>query len=539
MTVNTNKCNFGTFRRLRFSLLSIVLGVWVIWSFSHTIHIHVAFVHDEAINNLPPHPQWKDSDLSTTTQEIRDRLRLQQLERLQQELHGAKQGRTGFGLVPNRQWQESELSSAVKEIRDKMQLQGQPVERFQSKLSGAQEGMTVLGLPPNRQRGSDSELATTAKETNEQIRLQQLELIQKELNEETEAMKALGHFRSKALLAKRDELMLGLNSKPVTPPYKPYRPTIPKYKRKYPRVLFFVHIHKSAGTLFCRLSFRNRINTNRGSNCNVQDDQYCCGGRDTLEAQIVFANNTYWDLVAIERELYDSMAPDYYDYIVTLRDSKSRYYSHWSHLRRMMPIGPGVQTGGFGDSAWIFGNNTIVNDKVRKRRVPPGEDPLGSFEVWSEGQPDNWNTRIICGAKCRPQPKFQITRDLFEYTLERANKFVHFLFVEDLEASYNQIAKAYNWYKYSEIITVALLQDQSKRRRDHHGVDLKVRQEKWNPLMSALDDALYEFAKRKYHNVSQQELWQPFRNQDMLDRYFAEGYKFGCRNGCCFKCTAY
>lgn len=451
MAPTKKKCNTVVLRRLRLSLLSLVIAGWIIWSLSHSIHIHVSFVQNEAVNNLPTNPQPRDLDVAHVKKEILQQMRMQQLQRLQQELNG-----------------------------------------------------------------------------------------------DTEGMKALGQFKSKALLlANRDQLKPGLNPMEWTwfnnknSSYKPYRPTIAKYQRKYPRVLFFVHIHKSAGTLFCRLAYRNRVNTNRGSNCNVQDDQYCCGGEDTLEAQISFANRTYLDLVAIERELYDSMAPDYYDYIVILRDSKSRYYSHWSHLRRMIPVGPGVQTGGFGDSAWIFGNNTIVNNRLRERAVPRGVDPLGNFESWSEGQPDNWNTRIICGAKCRSRPKFQITRELFEYTLQRANKFAHFLFVEDLEGSYNQFAKAYKWHKYSDVISTALLDDQSKRRRDNKNIEARVAREKWNPFMSALDDALYEFAKRKYHNVSEQELWQPFHNQTMVDRYFAEGYKVGCVNGCCFNCSAY
>ncbi len=375
------------------------------------------------------------------------------------------------------------------------------------------------------------------KEIQENFRQRQHELMQIKLYGSAEGMKTLGHFNSKALLGKRHDLKANwiFNTNYT----KPYRPTIPTYQRKYPRVIYFVHIHKSAGTLFCRLAYRNRINTNQASNCNVQDDQYCCGGEDTLKAQISFADRTFWDLVATERELYDSMAPDHYDYVVALRDSKSRYYSHWSHLRRMVPIGPGVQHGGFGDSAWIFGNNTIVDRRIKKRFVPKGMDPLGSFQVWYRRQPDNWNTRVLCGAHCRPQAKYKITRDLFQYTLQRADKFAHFLFVEEMEASYNQMARAYRWHNYSDIANTFLIENHSKRRTDKNGVDLKLKHEKWDPLMSALDDALYEFAKRKYLNYTHEELWKPFRNEAKLVQYFAEGPKFGCRNGCCGTCSSY
>ena len=320
---------------------------------------------------------------------------------------------------------------------------------------------------------------------------------------------------------------------------KIYRPTVHSYQRKYPKVLFYVHIHKSAGTLFCRLAFKNRVNTNHASNCNVQDDQHCCGGTDTLQAQISFATETYLDLVATERELYDSMAPDYFDYIVTLRDSKSRYYSHYSHLRRMMPVGPGYQVGGFGDSAWIFGNNSILNRKIKRRVVPVGEDPLGTFSDWYQGQPDNWNVRILCGAKCRPQPKYQITQALFQYTLHRANEFRHFLFVEDLESSYNQMAQEYRWYNFSDDAYTYVHDHNGNRRNDKNGVDHRLANETWDPFMSALDDALYEFAQRKYHHVDAKELWVPFRNHEILTRYFAEGGSLRCKNACCGNCTAY
>ena len=470
----TNKGHKVVGGRFRVSFFLILCASWLIWSFSHSVHIHVTLIQDEAVNNNlpPPNAQSRDPELSATKDEIKERMQLERLHQVQRD--------EGMAVVG--QFRSKALLAQRQEVKHALR------HEFKSRLRDASR----VGLRDEAKFGFLNDVKHGANHME------------------------VGRYNR-----------------------KPYRPTIPAYKRQYPRVLFFVHIHKSAGTLFCRLAYRNRININREKNCNVQDDQYCCGQKDTLQAQITYANKTFWDLVAIERELYDSMAPDYYDYIVTLRDSKSRYYSHWSHLRRMMPVGPGVQTGGFGDSAWIFGNNTILDDRMRKRYVPSGVDPLGSFVVWSQGQPDNWNTRIICGAKCRPQPKFQITRELFEYTLQRANKFAHFLFVEDLEASYNQIARAYKWHKYHEIISTSLLEDQSKRRRDKEGVDIRLAKEKWDPFMSALDDALYEFAKRKYHNVNQEELWKPFQNQDIVDRYFAEGPKVGCLNGCCFNCSAY
>jgi hypothetical protein len=258
-----------------------------------------------------------------------------------------------------------------------------------------------------------------------------------------------------------------------------------------------------------------------------------------MEAQITYANQTNFDIVAIEREMYEAMAPTYYDYVVTLRDSKSRYYSHWRHLRAFIPIGPGIQRGGFGDSSWIYGNNTIVDIKTTNRRVPAGHDPLGTFAKWVEGQPDNWNVRILCGPRCRPRAKFQITRSLFNYTLTRLELFAHFLFVEDMEASYNKFAAHYNLLAYNQIASAEELHKLGNRRNGNHSSQHVRDEALWNPFMSTLDDALYEFAQRRYQNSTQDDLWRPFTNQDQVDDYFADGIKLGCKDVCCAPCTPY
>ena len=344
---------------------------------------------------------------------------------------------------------------------------------------------------------------------------------------------------------------------------------------RYPRVIFFVHIHKGAGTMFCNFADINQASLNKQTNCNVQQDQRCCGNRDSVDAQIEYAKSTIFDVVAIEREMYDAMVPDSFDYVVTLRDSQSRYFSHWKHLRRMMPIGPGVQTGGFGDSSWIFGTNAIRDVDIKKRNVPVGSDPLGNFAQWYEGQPDNWNTRILCGPRCRPQAKFQITESLFHYTLSRVEKFAHVLFVEDMEASYNKFAAHYHLRGYSDIVS-SQKEKMRKHKTNRHNQTAKdqrnlhrsgenaeqatgtevnssrnethvqilanttaLLREDWDPFMSALDDALYEFARRKYLNVTHEQLWSPFSNQLQLDRYFVEGPQMQCHDACCRRCTAY
>jgi len=331
---------------------------------------------------------------------------------------------------------------------------------------------------------------------------------------------------------------------------KPKPKPIPRKRNRerFPRVLFFVHIHKGAGTTFCTFAHRNNMSISLWQNCNVQKDQRCCGGKDTIKTQMDYAQQTNYDLVAIEREMYETMAPNHYDYVVTLRHSKSRYYSHWRHLRGYMPIGPGVQTGGFGDSAWIFANNGIKDIKTTKRQIPPGIDPLGTFSEWSEGQPDNWNTRILCGPKCRPQAKFQITKDLFHFTLSRLEQFSHLLFVEEMEESYNQFAKHYRLRNYTDITTKPSSENNKNNNTNSSSssvppriptTNATVHQELWNPFMSSLDDALYEFAQRIFHNETLEDRWRTFSNQEEVNRYFMEGPQMGCTDACCGHCSAY
>jgi hypothetical protein len=301
-------------------------------------------------------------------------------------------------------------------------------------------------------------------------------------------------------------------------------------REKYPNVLYFVHIHKSAGSLICHLAGKNGVHASVHSNCNVQSDQRCCGKEDTLEAQLTYAKETTYDLVAIEREMYDSLAPESYDYIASIRNSKARYHSHWSHLRRLVPVG-GTQRGGFGTADWIVGNITVesgTGPEYGTKNLAEGEDPLGSFQEWAKGQPDNWNTRIFCGPKCRWRPKYQITPQLFNDTLARLAKFSHFIFVEDIENSFNQLAAAYGWRHYTKGFQRNVGKDKGTNLQD----------EAWDPLMSPLDDALYEFARRKFRNDTE-HLWDRFTNQEQVDRYFAEGPKYGCPDACCGKCAAY
>ncbi|CAB9498475.1 expressed unknown protein [Seminavis robusta] len=108
-------------------------------------------------------------------------------------------------------------------------------------------------------------------------------------------------------------------------------------QRPKEKVLFFVHIHKSGGTVLCAMAHANKLHVNTKHNCNVQTNQRCCGKSDDKEIQTAYAQQTPYDLVAAETQMYQGMDPTHYNYIVVLRSSRERYFSHWKHILRDVP----------------------------------------------------------------------------------------------------------------------------------------------------------------------------------------------------------
>lgn len=324
-------------------------------------------------------------------------------------------------------------------------------------------------------------------------------------------------------------------------------------QRQYKNVIYFVHIHKSAGSFLCKQAYQNRMSAPYENNCNAQEDQYCCG-KDSVGGLIDFANATHFDFVATERELYDSMAPEALDYVVSLRQSKARYYSHFLHAVRHLQKGKQRDTTDV-DSLWLwsaypYDSNSNVDHPMKKIQQEQARDrirrqqkkrlkeqaknntpynPLQDFKTWSAGQPDNWNVRIICGRRCKSRAKFQITNELFRFTLERLAKFRHILFVEDMVDSFNTFATSYRWKPITK-------DDGARIKRNY--TTIEVQQAEWNPMMSALDDALYEFAQRKDTDENN-KVWDTFSNQAEIDRYFTMGPREGCIDLCCGHCTPY
>jgi hypothetical protein len=252
------------------------------------------------------------------------------------------------------------------------------------------------------------------------------------------------------------------------------------------KVIYLLHIHKSAGSSMCHMAFRNHLSVHRERNCNVQKDQQCCGNEDTMTAQISFAQHTYWDFVAVEWEMYQNMAPEWYDYTVILRNSRTRYYSHWNHA------------------------STV---KV-----------LGGFRDWWSRQPDNWTTRMICGPKCMTAYKYKITPQLFNYSLNRLALFTDILFMETMNASVSKFAQKYNWSDTPPKVI---------NRKIDPGVNVsQLSAIGWDPDMSALDDALYEFGQRKEAGLLPYAQYSD-KVQRQLDAYFRSGVERNCTSPCC------
>jgi hypothetical protein len=466
-----------------------------------------------------------------------------------------------------------------------------------------------------------------------------------------------------------------------------------KRQRPNTKIVYLLHVHKSGGTTLCNVARHNLLSATR-TNCNVQGDQRCCGYGDSLEAQQIYYQSSKYDFVASEGRMYQAMDLEHYSYIVVLRNSQQRYFSHWKHARRQylqlpsfrhqeeLPL---IAAGGaplplqamqeqqlpLGDflereskaqrtarreaklreiQAWTQNKNNNKNQNNRKllaftnhhhrphkwgrlhtsdedhalhhdillpgaRLMPhPAEDPnldlrhnfttplVGDrFAHWWTKQPDNWNFRQLCGTHCIAIPKYQLTLQDWQYTLQRLLQFDTILFLEDLQASIHVLAHRMHW-NVSDLNAIQLDEDNdqahrlirkeaTRQKRQNNGdtstpqemkqwyqqqVQAQLEQKErhkhddpipdgqiqdWDPLMSALDDALYDIAQRfeQYkiqtgkttEQLTHQEL-QPFQDMDNLSTpdlqsnfqlYMEEApdnHRTLCQNECCaVQCSAW
>ncbi|GAX14808.1 hypothetical protein FisN_29Lh008 [Fistulifera solaris] len=246
----------------------------------------------------------------------------------------------------------------------------------------------------------------------------------------------------------------------------------------------------------CALASLNQLRVNKEQNCNVQPDQRCCGFADTLPAQQRFAAVTFYQFVANERDMYDAMDHQHYTYMVMLRQSQSRYQSHWKHMCQEQ-------------------YHTNVT--------------LPTFDTWWQAQPDNWNFRKICGTRCQTVPKFQITRELFEYTLDRLKSFDHILLLEYWDVMLPQLTQSLGWRMVPNLHISAKASNITYPELGNSA---------WDSFMSVLDDALYEYGLARYQKIDTFVFSQDTAR--MLEQYFTKGRERGCENPCCAEsCSTY
>jgi hypothetical protein len=259
------------------------------------------------------------------------------------------------------------------------------------------------------------------------------------------------------------------------------------------RIIYYLHIHKSAGTAICRAAEYNGLDVSR-TNCNVQVDQRCCGQDDSLEAQQDFALSTDYQLVANEKDMYAAMDTEHYRYVVMLRDSRARYESHWKNMYRR--------------------NNE--------------KDTVENFTEWWTGQPDNWNVRKICGTPCMNTSKYGITEQLWNQTVERLSQFDDLLFVDRFNETFTKFASRVGWTR------MPVLQSTARH------VDYPSMSDEWDPMMTALDDALYEFAEGMYQGIPHPYDALSTERRTALKEYFDRGREQKCNSPCCAAtCSTY
>ena len=265
---------------------------------------------------------------------------------------------------------------------------------------------------------------------------------------------------------------------------------LPQTKQSKDRIIYYLHIHKSAGSAMCIAARENGLKV-ADTNCNVQQDQRCCGWGDGLRAQEEYAAMTPYGFVANERDLYDTMDLKHYRYVVTLRKSKERYLSHWKHVIR-----------------WHYPSY------------------MTNFSSWWRDQPDNWNFRKICGTACQSIPKYQITEELFVSTVKRLERFEDVLLFERFNQSFAQFAQHVGWTR----MPVSIGRKKNVTYPSSDG--------DWEPMMSALDDALYELAEARHKNVPHAHYSK--ETLDNLHAYFESDKGSNCTSTCCAEtCSLY
>ena len=212
------------------------------------------------------------------------------------------------------------------------------------------------------------------------------------------------------------------------------------------KIIYFLHLHKAGGSTMCEWARQNYQIVPKG-NCAIDARQACCGG-ESIEAQQKFALQTKYTFIANEDYMFSQMDMKYYDYVVTMRNSFSRYASHYRH---------------------------ILRDYGMKK----------DFQTWMRGQPDNWITRHLCGTLCQNRPKYALTLQDTMLAYNRLRNFSDILFLESWRQNAVSFATKRKWNSGMEIHS-----NQAKQPQENQFLHLSV--------MTSLDDIIYQQAFEKF-----------------------------------------
>jgi hypothetical protein len=126
-------------------------------------------------------------------------------------------------------------------------------------------------------------------------------------------------------------------------------------------------------------------------------------------------------------------------------------------------------------------------------------------------------------------PKYQITRDLFQYTVDRLDLFEDILLFENFNQTFANFAQSVGWTK----MPMSIGKKKVVTYPDSNG--------KWDPLMTALDDALYELAvARQEQGLYAKDVVFSKETKQFLEEYFTTGDLRACTTPCCSKqCSKY
>lgn len=226
----------------------------------------------------------------------------------------------------------------------------------------------------------------------------------------------------------------------------PQSENIIKLKNAKPKIIYYLHIHKAGGSTMCAWAHKNNQRT-PPQNCAINTMKSCCGGETILEQQ-KFALQTKYTFIANEHYMFSQMDMKYYDYVLTMRKSFSRYVSHYKHI-------------------------------ARERHMKH------NFESWLQGQPDNWTTRHLCGTPCKYKPKYSLTMQDVMLAYNKMRKFTDILFLETWRHDAMIFASKRKWSSGINIHA-------NRAKRQYHN------QSSNSLLMTIFDDIIYEHAFNKF-----------------------------------------